>query len=184
MRADATSATFSGARLYWLASALFLSIAVTGYLPPVILGQPLDASLLIAPIGASALLMLAAPNSSYSRPWVVLMANTMAALIGLAVPHLITSPIFASATALALVMTISGGLRCIHPPSGGLALLAVSLGPQPLTQSLAFLVDKVMLSTAILIGITTLLNGSAGWLRARTNRHHATKVRHSNACHS
>ncbi|WP_243040091.1 HPP family protein [Dyella sedimenti] len=158
MSAAPSSASHDGVRLYWLAAALFLNIAAVGYLPPLLLDRPPDASLLVAPMGASALLMLVAPGSRYAQPWTVMIANTVAAAIGLAVPHLIASPVFASATALALAVAAMGMLRTIHPPSGGLALLAVSLGAQPWPASLAFVVDKVMLSSAVLVGVSIGLN--------------------------
>jgi CBS-domain-containing membrane protein len=158
MSTDSANARYSSIRMYWIAAALFLNIAAVGYIPPLLLDEPFDASLLIAPMGASSLLMLLAPKSSYARPWTVVIANTVAALIGLAIPHVIHTPIFASAAALALTVVAMAALRAVHPPSGGVALFAVSLGIQPLPLSLEFLVDKVMLSSAVLVGASTLLN--------------------------
>jgi CBS domain-containing membrane protein len=158
MPANSANANPSSICMYWIAAALFLNIAAVGYIPPLLIGEPLDASLLIAPMGASALVMLLRPNSSYARPWAVMIANTAAALIGLATPLLIPTPIFASAAALALTFAAMGALRTIHPPSAGIALLATSLGAQSLPLGLEFLVDKVMLSSAVLVGMSILLN--------------------------
>jgi CBS domain-containing membrane protein len=170
MPAVPTRRSHAGFRVYWIAAALFLSIAAVGYIPPLLLGQPFDASLLIAPMGASALLMLLVPKSRYARPWTVLIANTVAAVIGLAVAHLIPSPIFASAAAMALAVAAMGALRTIHPPSAGIALLAVSLGVQPIPVDFEFLVNKVMLSSAVLVGVSILLNSVSAPL-APAQRH-------------
>lgn len=158
MSATSANANHPSTRMYWIAAALFLDIAAVGYIPPLLLQEPFDASLLIAPMGASGLLMLLAPNSSHARPWTVLIANTIAALIGLAASALIPTPIFASAAALAFTVAAMGALRTIHPPSAGVALVATALGTQSLPVSLEFLVDKVMLSSAILVGTSIALN--------------------------
>jgi CBS-domain-containing membrane protein len=158
MSSTSANASHSSIRMYWIASALFITIAAVGYIPPLLLGEPFDASLLIAPMGASGLLMLLSPKSRYARPWTVLIANTVAALVGLLVAQLIPTPIFASAAALALTVITMTALRTIHPPSAGIALLAVSLGIQPLASSLEFLIDKVMLGSAVLVGVSIVLN--------------------------
>jgi CBS domain-containing membrane protein len=71
--------------------------------------------------------------------------NAVAAIVGLATAHLVPSPILVSAIALAFTVGALGALRSIHPPSGDLALRAVSLGAQPWLASMNFLIEKVML---------------------------------------
>ena len=176
MSVSSANASRARTRMYWIAAALFINITAVGYIPPLLIGEPMDATLLIAPMGASALLMLLRPNSSYAGPWTVMVANTVAALVGLATPFVIPTPIFAAAVALAMTVAAMGILRTVHPPSAGIALLATSLGAQPTPAALAFLIDKVMLSSAVLIGVSIVLTRlSNGALLARTRRGNARK---------
>lgn len=164
-------------RMYWIAAALFISIAAVGYIPPLLLDQPLGTSLLIAPLGASALLMLLRPHSRYARPWTVIVANTMAAFIGLITPLWISAPILASAASLALTVAAMGLLRAIHPPSAGIALLATSLGPQTPVTGMHFLVANVMLSSVVLVAVSLLLNKlGGGFIAARHGRARVEKA--------
>lgn len=144
--------------LYWIAGALFISIAAIGFGPALLIGERLKAAPLLAPMGASALLMLTMPRSGFAKPWTVLVANAVATAIGLLAPHLISSLVFASATAMAVTVATMGALRTIHPPSAGLTLFAVSRGAQSLSQSLDFLIVEVMLGTALLVVVAVVLN--------------------------
>jgi len=144
--------------VYWIAAALFLSIAAIGYIPPLLVGQSLGTTPLIAPMGASAMLMLTLPKSDYAKPWTVLIANAVATVIGLLMPHLISSLVIAGAASMAATVIVMGVLRTIHPPSAGITLMAASLGAQSLPASLAFLIGKVMLGTTLLVVVAVLLN--------------------------
>jgi len=144
--------------LYWITGALFISIAAVGFGPALLTGERLNAAPLLAPMGASALLMLTMPSSGFAKPWTVLTANAVAAIIGLLVPHLVSSLVLASATAMAVTVASMGALRAIHPPSAGLTLFAVSRGAQPFAQSLDFLIADVMLGTVFLVLVAAALN--------------------------
>jgi CBS domain-containing membrane protein len=144
--------------LYWITGALFISIAIIGFGPALLIGERLRAAPLLAPMGASALMMLTMPRSGFAKPWTVLIANAAAAAIGLLMPHVMSSLVLASATAMAATVAAMGALRTIHPPSAGLALFAVSRGAQPFSQSLDFLLAEVMLGTVLLVVVAMLLN--------------------------
>lgn len=144
--------------LYWLAGALFVSIAMLGFAPSVIPGNQLEAVPLIAPMGASTMLMLTMPTSAFARPRTVLVANALATGIGLLMPHLFSSVIIASAAAVAMTVAAMGVMRTIHPPSAGLTLFAVSQGALPLSQSLDFLLGGVMSRTVLMIVLAIGLN--------------------------
>lgn len=80
---------------------------------------------LIAPMGASAVLVFAVPASPLAQPWSVIGGNTLSALVGMACGVLIPDPALAAAAAVALAIGLMFALRCLHPPGGASALLIV-----------------------------------------------------------
>ena len=84
---------------------------------------------LVAPLGASAVLVFGVPASPLAQPWAVVGGNTVSALVGIAcmqwlpVPPLGITAVAAVAVALAIGMMFL--LRCLHPPGGAASLLMV-----------------------------------------------------------
>lgn len=88
---------------------------------------------LVAPIGASAVLVFAVPTSPLAQPWPVIGGNILSALVGVAVANTIGSAGFAAAMAVGLAIAIMTIARCLHPPGGAAALTAVIGGPSVYT---------------------------------------------------
>ncbi|MEP6792152.1 MAG: HPP family protein [Ramlibacter sp.] len=80
---------------------------------------------LVAPIGASAVLVFAVPASPLAQPWSVVGGNTVSALVGTICVLLIPNTVVASAVAVGLAIALMFQLRCLHPPGGATALFAV-----------------------------------------------------------
>lgn len=80
---------------------------------------------LVAPLGASAVLVFAAPASPLAQPWSVVAGNGLSALVGVACSMWIPDVAVASAVAVGLAMATMFALRCLHPPGGAMALSAV-----------------------------------------------------------
>lgn len=78
---------------------------------------------LVAPVGASAVLVLALPASPLAQPWPVLGGSLVAMLVGLAVHALVPAPELAAPLALCLALVAMSLARCLHPPGGACALL-------------------------------------------------------------
>jgi len=90
------------------------------------LAGPLAATVwLIAPLGASAVLVFAVPASPLAQPWSVIGGNTLSALVGIAAANWIPDPALAAAVAVAGAIGLMFSARCLHPPGGAAALLAV-----------------------------------------------------------
>lgn len=79
---------------------------------------------LVAPLGASAVLVFAVPSSPLAQPWSVIGGNTLSALVGAACAHFIHDPAWAAAAAVALAIAVMFAFRCLHPPGGASALFA------------------------------------------------------------
>lgn len=101
-----------------------LGIGLTAVLSHAIAGSALN-PWLIAPMGASAVLVFAVPASPMAQPWAVVGGNTLSALVGLACSLWIPDPHLAAASAVALAIAAMFLLGCLHPPGGASALLVV-----------------------------------------------------------
>lgn len=89
----------------------------------------IDGAWMVASLGASAVLVFAAPAGPMAQPWAVVAGNTLSALVGIACIQLIDAPVFVVAAAAAsLSIAAMFSLRCLHPPGGAVALTTVLLG--------------------------------------------------------
>lgn len=82
---------------------------------------------LIAPFGATAVLVYAVPNSPLAQPWSVVIGNSLSALVALAVLAALPHQTWAVPLAVALAIAAMAVARALHPPGGAVALL-VALG--------------------------------------------------------
>jgi CBS-domain-containing membrane protein len=84
-----------------------------------------DASpLIIAPIGASAVIVFAIPASPLAQPWPVIGGNTISAAVGLAIGWLVPDATFGAALAVSVALAVMSLTRSLHPPGGAVALTA------------------------------------------------------------
>lgn len=111
------------------------------------LAAPLP-TLLLAPIGASAVLVFAVPASPLAQPWPVIGGNSISALIGLGAAYLIGGSGLAAAIAVPLAILLMSFARCLHPPGGAVALLAATTG--------AALPLPIALGSMLLVGVALL----------------------------
>lgn len=80
---------------------------------------------LMASLGASALLVFALPQSPMAQPWAVIAGNTLSALVGIAIIHLVNEPLMAMPLAASLSILGMFLLRCLHPPAAAVSLIVV-----------------------------------------------------------
>jgi CBS domain-containing membrane protein len=91
---------------------------------------PLHAApLIVAPMGASAVLLFAVPASPLAQPWPVVGGNLLAALVGVAVAKTLGTGFVGAGVAVGLAILVMSLARCLHPPGGAAALSAVIGGP-------------------------------------------------------
>jgi CBS domain-containing membrane protein len=100
----------------------FLGIGCSGLL--VALGVPgSQAPLIVAPLGASAVLVFAVPSSPLAQPWSVIGGNVISCLVALAAIRVVPNPFLVTAVAVGAAIVVMSTLRCLHPPGGAVALL-------------------------------------------------------------
>ena len=84
-----------------------------------------DLPIIVAPLGASAVLIFAVPASPLAQPWPVVGGNILSTCIGVATFRLIPDLAVSAGVAVALAIIAMSLLRCLHPPGGAAALTAV-----------------------------------------------------------
>ena len=141
-----------------------IGIGLTGLICGLAFGHGPHLPLLVAPMGASAVLLFAVPASPLAQPWSIIGGNTISALVGVTVVHFVPDPAIAAACAVALAIAAMSLLRCLHPPGGAAALTAVLGGPAVLAAGFAFPFVPVALNSTLLV--------LSGWLFHKLSRRH------------
>lgn len=118
-------------------------------------------SLLVAPIGASAVLVFAVPSSPLAQPWSVIGGNGLSAITGLLIAVSVPDPGFALASAVSLAILVMTFTRSLHPPGGASALtmVIVSMETPALVVPTLFL---ILLNSAGLVGVALLFHRVQG----------------------
>ena len=123
------------------------------------------ASVLVASMGASAVLLFAVPHGALSQPWPVLGGHLVSALIGVSCAKFIPLPMFAAALAVALAIGAMHYLNCIHPPGGATALSAVIGGDAIHQLGFQYVLTPVLLNVLIVLIVAILFNYPFHWRR-------------------
>lgn len=135
-----------------------LGIIVTGLVTRWALGAEANLPLLIAPMGASAVLLYAVPASPLAQPWSIIGGNLVAGAIGITCAQFVQDPMLAAALATGLSIGAMFALRCLHPPSGAVALTTVIGGPVVHGLGYSFLLVPLGLNSCLLLLVALLYN--------------------------
>lgn len=139
-----------------------LGILLAGAVTWVLLGrQGVALPFLIAPLGASTVLVFCVPASPLAQPWSVLGGNLTSAALGLAVGHLFGNPWIAGSVAVGLAIAVMSLLRCLHPPGGACALLCAIEATGPAAWD-ATMMLPITANVLVLCGFGWLYNNLTG----------------------
>ena len=137
-------------RLIAVAGAI-IGIVATGLLCGVLAGTGAAHPLLVAPMGASAVLLFAVPASPLAQPWSILGGNVLSALVGIAVALAVPNATVAAGLGVGLAIAVMSLARCLHPPGGAVALSAVLGGAAGSAHPFMFALYPVGLNSLLLI---------------------------------
>jgi CBS domain-containing membrane protein len=124
-------------------------------------GVPLavaDLPVIVAPLGASAVLVFAVPSSPLAQPWPVVGGNTMSTLVGVAVFHLVPDATIAAGVAVGAAILVMSLLRCLHPPGGATALTAVIGSTSIHAAGYSFAFAPVAINSVALVAVAMFLH--------------------------
>ncbi len=142
-------------------------------------GLGLEVHWLIAPMGASAVLLFAAPASPLAQPWSIVVGNGVSALMGVLSASLVADPALAAALAVMLAIAAMFLTRSLHPPGGAVALTAVIGGEGIRQLGVGYVLLPVLLNSLLLLLLALCYNRLRG--RHYPNSGQAQPNRHQTA---
>ncbi len=106
--------------IFWSWLGSFLGISATAYL-----SVKMNSPLLMAPFGATSVLIFGVPDSPLDQPRNVIGGNLVSALVSLTILHLFGSDPWAMGMAVATAIGMMQLSATLHPPSGAVALVVM-----------------------------------------------------------
>ena len=120
---------------------------------------------IIPSMGATAVLVFAAPHAPFSQPWNVIGGHAISAVIGVACWQWIPDFAIAASASVGLAIAAMYFARCIHPPGGATALAAV-IGSDKLHHlGFSYGFEPVLLNAVAILLIAVAFNGFFKWRR-------------------
>ena len=108
-------------RWYSALAALFGMLLMQGVLAVLPAGPGI--SYLLAPLGATSVILFALPHSPLAQPWSVAGGLLISAVVGFLCGLWIQPAFLGVAVGLGLAIWLTAWLRCIHPPGGAMAVV-------------------------------------------------------------
>jgi CBS-domain-containing membrane protein len=125
-----------------------------------------DIAVMIVPsMGASAVLLFAAPHAPFSQPWNVIGGHSVSAIIGIACWQWIPDFTVAVSASVGLAIGAMYFARCIHPPGGATALAAVIGSAQLHDLGYTYTFVPILLNAVIILVIAIAFNSLFHWRR-------------------
>jgi CBS domain-containing membrane protein len=147
--------------------AALVGIVVVGVQGALVHGTAWASPWIVAPIGASAVLLFAVPTSPMAQPWPIIGGNSLGALIGFAVGKALGHGSIACGVAVAIAIAAMSVTRSLHPPGGAAALTGALSGPVAASAGWLFPLLPLAMNAIVLT--------ACGWLfhrmRGRTYPH-------------
>ena len=140
------------------AVCIALTIFLSPQLAPGVAGLPA----IVAPVGASAVLVFAVPASPLAQPWPVVGGNMVSALVGVTAFRLCPDPTMAAGLAAGAAILLMSLLRCLHPPGGAAELTAVIGGPAVHAAGFGFPFFPVTLNSVALVTLAAAFHKITG----------------------
>ncbi len=122
-----------------------------------------DAIYIVPSMGATAVLLFAAPKATFSQPWNVFGGHIVSAIIGVACFQLIPDSHIAAAASVGFAIWAQYYLRCIHPPGGATALAAVIGSTQIHDLGYFYVITPVLINTLVMLVVAIAFNALFSW---------------------
>lgn len=109
---------------------------------------------LMAPFGATAILLFGVPAAPFAQPRNVLGGHMISALIGVLIFRLLGPSVIGIALAVSFSVVAMLLLRAIHPPAGATALLGASISKG----QFIWIINPILFGIVILLAIALIVN--------------------------
>lgn len=120
---------------------------------------------IVPSMGASTVLLFAVPHGTLSQPWAMVVGNLCSAAVGVSCALLIPNTIIAAGFAVGLAVGAMHLCRCIHPPGGATALVAVIGGDSIQQLGYSYLLMPVLINCLIILIVAIIFNSFFAWRR-------------------
>ena len=120
--------------------------------------QGIHETVLIAPFGASCVLLFAAPESPFAQPRNLVCGHLLTATVGMVMLWLFGNSIWSIGVAVGLVIAAMELTRTVHPPAGANPVVIMLAGKVSWT----FLLMPVLLGAGILLVLALAVNNAGG----------------------
>ena len=125
-----------------------------------------DASyLIVASMGASAVLLFAVPLGPLSQPWPLVGGHLISAAIGVTSAKFIPDIFIAAPLAVGLAVAAMYYFHCIHPPGGATALSAVVGSSAVHELGYQFILTPVLINVIAILSVAVIFNYLFKWRR-------------------
>lgn len=121
--------------------------------------------LIVASMGASAVLLFAVPHGTLSQPWSLIGGHMVSALVGVTCAKFIPDLLYAAPLAVGIAVGLMYYLNCIHPPGGATALTAVVGGASINELGYQFLITPVLINVSAIFFVAIVFNYFFKWRR-------------------
>ena len=111
---------------------------------------------LMAPFGATCVLLFAAPGAPLAQPRNVIGGHLVATLVGLAVMNIAGAGPWQMTVGVGLAIALMQVCRAIHPPAGANPIVVLAAG----IQDWSFVLTPVLAGSIILVLIAVLINNA------------------------
>jgi len=124
-----------------------------------------DVPLIVASMGASAVLLFAVPHGQLSQPWNLCAGHIFSAIAGVSCATVIPDQAMAAGAAVSLAVVVMHYTQSIHPPGGATALMAVIGGPSIHHLGFTYVVTPVFINVLVILLIAIVFNFPFAWRR-------------------
>lgn len=137
--------------------------------------DPSSGILVIASMGASAVLLFAVPHGALSQPWAVAGGHIISGVIGITCFKLFGNTFVIAGLAVGVAIGAMYYLRCIHPPGGATALTVVIGGPVITDLGYQYLLVPVAVNLVVILLLSVVYNALFTWRRYPAHLAHKLK---------
>ncbi len=109
--------------------------------------------LVVAPFGASTVLLFGHPSSPLAQPRNIVLGNTLAALVSVVCVGTLGAAPWVMGLAVGVSIALGQALRCLHPPAGAVALLGVLLHAR-----VGFVLMPILSGSLVLVALAVLFS--------------------------
>lgn len=146
------------------AAGAFLGILIIFYTSSFFIPVP-STYLIVASMGASAVLLFAVPHGPLSQPWPLIGGHLFSAVIGVSCAKFIPDLFVAASIAVGLAVGLMYYLNCIHPPGGATALSAVVGGAEIYQLGYQYVLTPVLINVVAILTVAISFNYLFKWRR-------------------